>query len=100
MKLNQTKLNGSVRLCSTCKIIKLTKKTVVDFIRLLKYNIIEQLPAIEFDRHFVGFCLIRYARNLTSKHRSIYRIYSINHPGLLLNFWTLRVGAYSRLGAY
>ena len=75
------------------------KKTVFDFIQLLKYNIIEQLPAIEFDRHFVGFCLIRYARNLTSKHRSIYGIYSINHPGRLLNVWTLRVGAYSRLGA-
>ena len=25
-----------------------------------------------------------------------YRIYSINHPGRLLNFWTLRGGAYSR----
>ena len=24
------------------------------------------------------------------------RIYSINRPGRLLNFWTLRVGAYSR----
>ena len=23
-----------------------------------------------------------------------YRIYSINRPGRLLNFWTLRVGAY------
>ena len=29
-----------------------------------------------------------------------YRIYSINRPGRLLNFWTLGVGAYSRLGAY
>ena len=29
-----------------------------------------------------------------------YRIYSINRPGHLLNFWTLRVGAFSRLGAY
>ena len=29
-----------------------------------------------------------------------YRIYSINHPGWLLNVWALRVGAYSRLGAY
>ena len=29
-----------------------------------------------------------------------YRIYSINRPGRLLNFWTLRVGAYSRQGAY
>ena len=27
---------------------------------------------------------------------SNYRIYSINRPGRLLNFWTLRVGAYSR----
>ena len=25
-----------------------------------------------------------------------YRIYSINGPGRLLNFWTLIVGAYSR----
>ena len=25
-----------------------------------------------------------------------YRIYSINRPGRLLNFWTLRVGAYSK----
>ena len=25
-----------------------------------------------------------------------YRIYSIKRPGRLLNFWTLRVGAYSR----
>ena len=74
MKLNQTKSNGSVRLCSTCSIIILMKKTVFDFIQLLKYDIIEQLPAIEFDRHFVGFCLIRYARNLTSKHRSIHCI--------------------------
>ena len=30
----------------------------------------------------------------------LYRIYSINRPGRLLNFWTLRVGAYSRWGAY
>ena len=27
---------------------------------------------------------------------STYRIYLINRPGCLLNFWTLRVGAYSR----
>ena len=29
-----------------------------------------------------------------------YRIYSINRPRRLLNFWILRVGAYSGLGAY
>ena len=29
-----------------------------------------------------------------------YCIYSINRPRHLLNFWTLRVGAYLRLGAY
>ena len=29
-----------------------------------------------------------------------YRIYSINRPWRLLNFWTLRERAYSRLGAY
>ena len=26
----------------------------------------------------------------------LYRIYSINRPGRLLNFWTVRVGTYSR----
>ena len=29
-----------------------------------------------------------------------YRIYSINRPGRLSNFWTFRVAAYSRLDAY
>ena len=32
--------------------------------------------------------------------RTKYLIYSINHPGCLLNFWTLRMGTYSRQGAY
>ena len=38
-----------------------------------------------------------------SEHSYIGRlppIYSINRPGRLLIFLTLRVGAYSRLGAY
>ena len=38
--------------------------------------------------------------NNNTLFKYIYRIYSINRPGRLLNFWTLRVGAYSRLGAY
>ena len=29
-----------------------------------------------------------------------YRIYSIRRPGRLLNFWALKLGAFSRLGAY
>ena len=28
------------------------------------------------------------------RYKGEYRIYSINRPGRLLNFWTLRVGAY------
>ena len=36
----------------------------------------------------------------SSKKNGDYRIYSIKRPGRLLNFWTLRVGAYSKLGAY
>ena len=43
------------------------------------------------------FCV---RRNIAFFENFIYRIYSINRPGRLLNFWTLRVGAYSRLGAY
>ena len=39
-----------------------------------------------------------YFRNFTVY--AYYHIYSINRPSRLLNFWTLRVGAYSRLGAY
>ena len=37
---------------------------------------------------------------IPKKKETNYRIYSINRPGRLLNFLTLRVGAYSRLGAY
>ena len=33
---------------------------------------------------------------LISLSKLNYRIYSLNRPGRLLNFWTLRVGAYSR----
>ena len=36
-------------------------------------------------------------RKIVAEHSLVYRIYSINRPGRLLNFWTLRVGAYSRL---
>ena len=34
------------------------------------------------------------------KSNSNYHIYSIKRPGHLFNFWTFRVGAYSKLGAY
>ena len=34
--------------------------------------------------------------NFDGGHSISYRIYSIKRPGHLLNFWTLRVGAYSR----
>ena len=37
---------------------------------------------------------------LRDRENDLYFIYSINRPGRLLNFWTLTVGAYSRLGAY
>ena len=49
------------------------------------------------------FLITTLKRKKTPKTKLIkedYRIYSINRPGRLLNFWTLRVGAYSRLGAY
>ena len=45
--------------------------------------------------------LVPEKKKLTiSIHAYKYRIYSINRPGRLLHFWTLRVGAYSRPGAY
>ena len=37
-----------------------------------------------------------YKHELTRRNIYIYLIYSINRPGRLSNFWTLRVGAYSR----
>ena len=39
--------------------------------------------------------LVAYLRCVSSGLLD-YRIYSINRPGRLLNFWTLKVGAYSR----
>ena len=44
--------------------------------------------------------LLRYTKVHILLKKMPYRIYSINRPGRLLKFWTLRVGAYSRLGAY
>ena len=49
------------------------------------------------------FCSLSFTINNKNNNlylNAVYRIYSINRPGRLLNFWTLRVGAYSRLGAY
>ena len=43
----------------------------------------------------VLFCFVLFWFFLISWSRT-YRIYSINRPGRLLNFWTLWVGAYSR----
>ena len=37
-----------------------------------------------------------YAWRRAQKHIFYYRIYWINRPGRLLNFWTLRMGVYSR----
>ena len=39
---------------------------------------------------------VNYKEENAKKQRKEYCIYSIKRPGLLLNFWTLRVGAYSR----
>ena len=41
-------------------------------------------------------CFSQFALNLVSVQE--YLIYSINRPGRLLNFRTLKEGAYSRLG--
>ena len=49
-------------------------------------------------RHFAG--TVQWWSREMSAVFSGYRIYSINRHGRLLNFWTLRVGAYSKLGAY
>ena len=42
------------------------------------------------------YCHPSYINKRFWANRASYRIYSINLPGRLLNFWTLRVGAYSR----
>ena len=36
------------------------------------------------------------AKSTQREDPCLYRIYSMNRPGRLLNFWTLRMGAYSR----
>ena len=54
---------------------------------------------------FIFFCLgdVQICRHFGTSFvfffSPICRIYSINRPGHFLNVWTLRVGAYSRLGA-
>ena len=56
-------------------------------------------PFPSFDTHAVCYQNQETMKG-TERASPIYRIYSINRPGHLLNFCTLRVGAYSRLGAY
>ena len=48
-----------------------------------------------FEQLFLNFTQFVGGTNGTGKLRVSYCIYSINRPGRLLNFWTLRVGAYS-----
>jgi len=54
-------------------------------------SIVAQYIALSFYRSLNKLVILRI---------TIYRIYSINHPGCLLKFWTLKVGAHSRLGTY
>ena len=42
------------------------------------------------------YYVLKHMISYVLTHMISYRIYSINRPGRLLNFWTLRVGAYSR----
>ena len=78
----------------------------------------ERTSGRKISRDYVGLCIIIIVLNggghswiliefffeglraQKSNYNYTYRIYSINRPGRLLNFWALRVGAYSRLGAY
>ena len=63
-----------------------------DFLSLTQPHIIEEIHKVNLFRiycySFKTFC------NKSALNK--YFIYSINHPGCLLNFWTLRVGAYLR----
>ena len=56
-------------------------------------NIISKL---EFDTYLLYRYLSSKTESVEIYILTVYRIYSINRPGRLLNFWTLRVGAYSR----
>ena len=42
------------------------------------------------------FAFVNFGTYQSRRQNITYRIYSIKRPGRLLNFWTLKVGAYSR----
>ena len=92
---NQSPLRTMVTLIVLFSILLVKTRCLQAFkFRAYKYDDKKNWPKI---------ALLRIPPNFT--HRKLidlpnYRIYSINRPGCLLNFWTLRVGAYSRLGAY
>ena len=67
-----------------------------NFHHQLRSLVLAEFHSDSLDR--LSFSLMRRPFLRIDKRK--YRIYSINRPGRLLNFWTLRVGAYSRLGAY
>ena len=53
-------------------------------------------PAFDFRSDQRWERLTLTIRSFMMRFSSEYRIYLINRPGRLLNFWTLRVGAYLR----
>ena len=68
------------------------------YMYLFRERLSERVHATSMKRIVGGFEFIVLQRNLKEWHERpwIYRIYSINRPGRLLNFWALRVGTYSR----
>ena len=76
---------GNVEMCGVYKILNAHQR-----------NSLVQGSFIEWDQ--LRSCYDLWLSNFNVRMKCMYRIYSINHPGhgRLLNFWTLRVGAYSR----
>ena len=59
-------------------------------------NSTHNIAEISLSWFFFALCSCFDCSRFWGRIKSIYRIYSINLPRRLLNFWTLRVGAYSR----
>ena len=68
----------------------------IDYCILLYYNCkLKWACFLVFIFYFYSSLIYIYLA-LPARAFGKYRIYSINRPGRLLNFWTLRVGAYLR----
>ena len=92
-----TKTSTTIAVCAVKKhesTHKSSSPTRKKTLKRCKYDSVQSVHCMMYE--IIVFENFRFRPSTQKRKFSKYRIYSINRPGRLLNFWTLIVGAYSR----